>query len=336
MIDQNRRRHLTACCSGGFKTAAAVLLISLTGSALAQNFPLRPIRMVVPFPAGGATDIIARILTQRVAQSLGQPIVIDNKPGAGGTIGSDVVAKAPADGYTLLMATSSTHSIAPVLSSKIPYDAVKDFAAVALVGEAPSVLVVGSQSAINDIPSLVKMLKSNPGKYNFGSSGIGTYPHLAAEMFKWRAGNLYVVHIPYRGTGLVIPDLVSGQITFLMDSIVSAQTHIRDGKVRALAVSGSRRSDSLPSVPTFTELGIGGMEISNWFGVFAPAGIPEAIVTRLNQEFNQATQNAEIGERLSKLGAHPRAATPASFAKLYRDESLGWQAVIKRAGIQAE
>ena len=315
------------------------LAVLLSGAALpvwAQAYPARPIRMVVPFPAGGATDIIARILTQKIAQAIGQTIIIDNKPGAGGTLGSDMVAKAPPDGYTLLMATSSTHSIAPALNSKMPYDAFKDFAPVALVGEAPSVLVVSAQSAATDCPSLVNMLKSNPGKFNFGSSGIGTYPHLSAEMFKWRAGNLYVVHIPYRGTGLVIPDLVSGQITFLMDSIVSAQTHLRDGKIRALAVSGARRSESLPTVPTFSELGISGMEISNWFGVFAPAGTPEPIVSRLNQEFGQAVRSADMIDRLGKLGANPRSATPAEFARIYRDESQSWQALIKRAGIKVE
>ena len=331
------RRHCLAVLFSGASRGAAASLGLVTGTAaLAQTFPARPIRMVVPFPAGGATDIIARILCQRVSQALGQQIIIDNKPGAGGTIGSDIVAKAAPDGYTLLTATSSTHSIAPVLNSKIPYNAFKDFAAVALVGEAPSVLVVGAGSTARDARELVSMLKSNPGKFNFGSSGIGTYPHLAAEMFKWRAGGLFVVHIPYRGTGLVIPDLVAGQIAFLMDSIVSAQTHIRDGKVRALAVSGARRSDSLPSVPTFAELGISGMDISNWFGVFAPAGTPDAVVSRLNQEFSQATRSPDIVERLAKLGAEPRSASTTEFAKLYRDESVAWQTLIKRAGIQPE
>lgn len=314
----------------------ASLLSAQPLQALAQGYPTKVIRMVVPFPAGGATDILARLLAQRLTTSLGQQVIVDNRPGAGGTIGSDFVAKAPADGYTILMGTSSTHSIAPLLNSKIPYDAFKDFAAVAWVADAPSVLVVGASQPAQTATQLVSTLKSSPGKFNYGSSGIGTYPHLAGEMFKWRAGNLFVVHIPYRGTGLVIPDLVAGQITFLMDSIVSAQSHIRDGKVRALAVSGGKRSSSLPQVPTFAELGISGMEISNWFGVFAPAGTPEAVITRLNQELARAVQSPEISDRFQKLGAEPRSAAPAEFAKLYRAESDNWRAVIKRAGIQAE
>lgn len=324
----SRRRNLAALFS----------LASLNlGTARAQaTYPTRPIRLVVPFPAGGATDILSRLVASRLAAQLGQSVIIDNRPGAGGTIGSDSVAKAAADGYTLLMGTSSTHSISPLLNSKIPYDANKDFAAVAVVAEAPSVLVVSGRSPWQNARELISTLKSQPGRHNFGSSGIGTYPHLAAEMFKWRAGNLYVVHIPYRGTGLVIPDLVSGQIAFLMDSIVSAQSHIRDGKIRALAVSGERRSASLPQVPTFGELGVSGMNISNWFGVFAPASTPEPVISRLNQELNRVVQSTDIAERFEKLGAEPRSATPAAFAKLYRDESDGWRALIQRAGIKAE
>lgn len=290
--------------------------------------------MVVPFPAGGATDIIARLLAQRLTATLGQQVVIDNKPGAGGTIGSDLVAKAAPDGHTILMGTSSTHSIAPLLNNRMPYDAFRDFVAVGIVAEAPSVLVVGGQSPARDARELIATLKANPGRYNFGSSGIGTYPHLAAEMLKWRAGNLFVVHIPYRGTGLVIPDLVSGQIAFLMDSIVSAQSHIRDGKIRALAVSGAKRSTSLPQIPTFAELGVQGMNISNWFGVFAPAGTPDSVVSRLNQELAKAVQSSDIIERFDRLGAEPRSASPSAFSKLYKDESEAWRALIKRAGIQ--
>ncbi|MBP7668534.1 MAG: tripartite tricarboxylate transporter substrate binding protein, partial [Burkholderiaceae bacterium] len=199
-------------------------LATLPLSAAAQAWPAKPLRLVIPFPAGGATDIVGRLLAQKLGAALGQQVVIDNKPGAGGTIGADLVAKAPADGHTLLLATSSTHSIGPALNPKMPYDAFKDFAPIAHVANAPSVLVVGAGFPKGNALDLIKMLKANPGKYNFGSSGIGTYPHLSAEMFKWRAGGLFVVHIPYRGTGLVVTDLIAGQITFLMDSIVSAQT----------------------------------------------------------------------------------------------------------------
>ncbi len=294
-------------------------LATLPLSAAAQAWPAKPLRLVIPFPAGGATDIVGRLLAQKLGAALGQQVVIDNKPGAGGTIGADLVAKAPADGHTLLLATSSTHSIGPALNPKMPYDAFKDFAPIAHVANAPSVLVVGAGFPKGNALDLIKMLKANPGKYNFGSSGIGTYPHLSAEMFKWRAGGLFVVHIPYRGTGLVVTDLIAGQITFLMDSIVSAQTHIKDGRVRALAVTGAQRSGSLPDVPTFTELGVPGLAFSNWFGFFAPAGTPADVVQRANRELNTLMRAPDVADRLRQLGADPVTGTPEAFAKVIRD-----------------
>jgi tripartite-type tricarboxylate transporter receptor subunit TctC len=325
----NRMKNLLRC-------ALLAALVTPLG-ALAQSWPTaKPIRLVIPFPAGGATDIVGRTIAQKLSASIGQQIVIDNKPGAGGTIGADLVAKAPAYGYTILMATSSTHSVGPALSAKMPYDAFRDFAPVVHVANAPSVLVVGRNFPASTAQELVALLKRSPGKYNFGSSGIGTYPHLSAEMFKWRAGGLFVVHIPYRGTGLVITDLVAGQIAFLMDSIVSAQPHIADGKVKPLAVSGSRRSISAPTVPTFAEAGIPGMDFSNWFGVFAPAGTPADIVQRLNRELNAALRSPEVAERLQRAGAEPVGGTPEQFTKVYRDEFENWKAVIQRAGIKGE
>ncbi|MBL8347139.1 MAG: tripartite tricarboxylate transporter substrate binding protein [Rubrivivax sp.] len=305
-------------------------------AAWAQAWPARPIRLVIPFPAGGATDIIGRLLGQKLAAALGQQVVVDNKPGAGGSLGADIVAKAPADGYTIGLSTSSTHSIGPALNPKLPYDAFKDFAPIAHVATAPSVLVVGRDFPAATAQELIALLKTNPGKYNFGSSGIGTYPHLAAEMFKWRAGGLFVVHIPYRGTGLVITDLVAGQIAFLMDSIVSAQPHIKDGKVRPLAVSGARRSGSLPQVPTFGEVGVPNMELSNWFGFFAPPGTPAEVVQRLNRELNTIVRSPDVVERLAFVGAEPGGGTPEQFAKLYRDEHESWKSLIQRANIKAD
>jgi tripartite-type tricarboxylate transporter receptor subunit TctC len=305
-------------------------------TAMAQAWPSKPVRLVIPFPAGGATDIIGRVVAQKLSTALGQQVIIDNKPGAGGTIGSDLVAKAAPDGYTILLATSSTHSIGPALNPKMPYDAVKDFSPVAHIANAPSVLVVGQSFPATTAPELAALLKKNPGKYNFGSSGIGTYPHLAAEMFKWRAGGLFVVHIPYRGTGLVITDLVAGQIAFLMDSIVSAQPHIKAGRVRPLAVSGTKRSSTLPNVPTFDEAGIPGMTFSNWFGVFAPPGTPPEIVQRLNRELNAVVRSPDVIDQLEKTGAEPTSGTPEQFAKVYRDENTNWKAVIQRANIKAE
>lgn len=321
------------------RSAVATLVVALGMplAALAQVWPAaKPVRMVIPFPAGGATDIIGRAVAQRLSSALGQQVVVDNKPGAGGTIGADLVAKASPDGYTILMSTSSTHSIGPALNPKIPYDAFKDFVAVAHVANAPSVLVVGQSFPARSAKELIALLKANPGKYNFGSSGIGTYPHLSAEMFKWRAGGLFVVHIPYRGTGLVITDLVAGQIGFLMDSIVSAQSHIKDGKVRALAVSGTKRSSSLPDVPTFGEVGVSGMDFSNWFGVLVPAGTPGEIVQRLHREVNAAVASNEVAELLRRSGADPAGGTSEQFARIIRDEHESWKAVIQRANIRSE
>ena len=292
--------------------------------------------MVIPFPAGGATDIIGRTVAQKLGAALGQQVVVDNKPGAGGTIGADMVAKAAPDGYTILMATSSTHSIGPALNAKMPYDAFRDFAPVAHVANAPSVLVVGQGSEATTAKDLIALIKKNPGKYNFGSSGIGTYPHLSAEMFKWRAGGLFVVHIPYRGTGLVVTDLIAGQIGFLMDSVVSAQPHIGAGRVRPLAVTGARRSASLPGVPTFAEVGVPGMDFSNWFGLFAPAGTPPEIVQRLNREINALLRAPDMIDRLEKTGAEAAGGTAEQFTKTYRDEYENWKVVIKRANIKAE
>ncbi len=309
---------------------------AVPAAALAQAWPSKPVRMVIPFPAGGATDIVGRTIATRLSAALGQQVIVENKPGAGGTIGADAVAKAPPDGYTILMATSSTHSIGPAVNPKMPYDAFRDFAPVAHVANAPSVLIVGHGFPARTAQELIALLRQNPGRYNFGSSGIGTYPHLSAELFKWRAGGLFVVHIPYRGTGLVITDLVAGQIAFLMDSVVSAQPHIRDGKVRALAVTGTKRSASLPTVPTFAEVGVPGMDGSNWFGVFAPAGTPPEIVQRLNRELNAALRAPDVLERLERSGAEPAGGTPEQFAKTYRDEYENWKAVIKRANIKPE
>jgi tripartite-type tricarboxylate transporter receptor subunit TctC len=315
--------------------------ISLTAtSVLAQGsgaaYPNKTIKLVIPFPAGGATDILGRTLALKLSTALGQQVIVENKPGAGGTIGADSVAKATPDGYTILMATSSTHSIAPAINPKMPYDALNDFAPIAHFANAPSVMIVGNSFPAQSVQEAVTLFKSNPGKYNFGSSGIGTYPHLVAELFKWRAGGLFVVHIPYRGTGLVITDLVAGQIGYLMDSIVSAQPHIKDGKVRPLAVSGKARSKSLPNVPTFTEAGVPGLELSNWFGVFAPANTPRAIVDRLNKEINAIAKQSDVVERLERAGAEPASGTPEQFSKVVKDELDGWKAVIKRANIKPE
>ena len=327
------RRRAILLSTGALVAAHA----ALPRAAAAQSgWPTRPVRLVVPFPAGGATDIVARIAAQRLSTSLGQQVVVENRPGAGGTIGADAVAKAAPDGHVLLLSTSSTHSIGPAVNPRLPYDAFRDFVPVAQIANAPSVLVVGSAFPSGDARALIAAIKSAPGKHNYGSSGIGTYPHLMAELLKWRAGGLFAVHIPYRGTGLVVPDLVAGQITFLMDSVVSAQPHLRDGKVRALAVSGAKRSSALAAVPTFAEIGVPGMEISNWFGLLAPTGTPAEAVQRVNREVAAMLRQPDVLERLQTAGAEPATGTPDQFGKVYRDEYESWKAVIARAGIKPE
>lgn len=319
-----------------FGTSVSLTSTSVLAQGSGAAYPSKTIKLVIPFPAGGATDILGRTLALKLSTALGQQVIVENKPGAGGTIGADSVAKATPDGYTILMATSSTHSIAPAINPKMPYDALNDFAPIALFANAPSVMIVGNSFPAKSVQEAVSLFKNNPGKYNFGSSGIGTYPHLVAELFKWRAGGLFVVHIPYRGTGLVITDLVAGQIGYLMDSIVSAQPYIKDGKVRPLAVSGKARSKSLPNVPTFAEAGVPGLELSNWFGVFAPANTPRTIVDRLNKEINAIAKQSDVVERLERAGAEPASGTPEQFSKVIKDELDGWKAVIKRANIKPE
>jgi tripartite-type tricarboxylate transporter receptor subunit TctC len=318
---------------------------SMTGATLgslpmavrAQSWPARPIRLVIPFPPGGATDVIGRILAQRLGTQLGQQVLVENRPGAGGTLGSDAVAKSAPDGYTLLLATGSTHSVGPALTpGKLPYNAFRDFTPIVHVANAPSVLVVGRDFPARTLQEAIALMKAAPGRYNFGSSGIGTYPHLGAELFKWRAGGLYVVHIPYRGTQLVIGDLVSGQVAFLVDSVVSAQPNIRDGRVRALAVTGLKRAPQLPTVPTFAEAGVQGMGLANWFGLFGPAGLPREVADTLRREVNAALKAPDLIERFDKIGAEAVGGSAEQFLKTYTEEYETWKAVIARAGIKPE
>lgn len=323
----------------------AILAATLTFNASAQTsapssaaaaYPSRPVTLVIPFPAGGATDVLGRALAVKLGAALGQTVVVENRTGAGGSVGASSVAKAAPDGYTLLMATSSTHSIGPAINPKIPYDAFKDFAPIAQVATAANVLLVSTTVPVTTAKAFADLLKANPGKYNFGSSGIGTIPHLTAELFKAQAGNVFAVHIPYRGTGLVIPDLIAGQVHFLMDSLVTAAPLVRDGKLRALAVTGAQRGSTLPDVPTFTEAGIPGMDASTWFGLFAPAGTDAGIVKRISELMGQIVRSSDVTAQLSKLGADPVASTPEQFAQRVRGDYEQWSATIKRANIKLE
>jgi tripartite-type tricarboxylate transporter receptor subunit TctC len=306
-----------------------------TPAAQAQTYPAKPIRLVIPFPPGGATDIIGRILAQKLGPVLGQAIVVDNKPGAGGAIGTDVVAKAPPDGYTILIATSSTHSVGPALGAKLPYDAVKDFAPIIHLADAPHVLVVSSTLPFKSVGELIAAARAKPGSLNYASSGVGTIVQLTAEEFKLDA-KLDIAHIPYKGTALAFSDLATGQVAMMFDSIVSVQPGLQSGKVRALGVTSARRSPLMPGVPTMVEAGVAGFVSDAYFGLWAPAGTRAAIVARLNTETNKILLTAEMKEQLARQGAVAVGGTPQDFTKHISGETAKWTRVVKQAGIKPE
>ncbi|WP_374668693.1 Bug family tripartite tricarboxylate transporter substrate binding protein [Ramlibacter sp.] len=315
------------------RTSLLALSAVLAAPAWSQAFPTKPLRLVVPFPAGGATDIFARALSQKLGERLGTTIVVDNKPGAGGTIGSDLAAKAPPDGYTLLLATSSTHSIGPSFG-KVPYDAVADFTPIAHVGNAPSLMLVPNSSPAKTVKEWVDYARRNPGKLNYASSGNGTVVHLGTEYFKAQAG-LYLVHIPYRGTALAIPDLVSGKLDLLFDSLPSGLPHVKEGRLRALGVTSAKRSPLLPDLPAVAE-SVPGYETVTWFGLYGPRGLPADIVQRINTAVNQALQDADVKERLARLGIEPAGGTPQQFAAMTDTDRARWKKIITDRRITAD
>ena len=305
--------------------AACIFVLPLT--AFAQTYPTKPIRLVVPFPPAGATDILSRELARQLSDRLKQQVIVDNRPGAGGTLGSDVVAKSAPDGYTIQMATSSTHSIGPSLNPKIPYNAQNDFTPVAHVANSVNVLLIAPNVKANNVSELTALLKANPAQFNYGSSGNGTIVHLTGELFKSMTGT-YVVHIPYRGTALVIPDMMSGQIHMLFDNIASAMPHLKDGKLRAIAVTSTTRSPLLPALPPVSD-SVPGFESVTWFGVFGPRGMPADVTQKLNAEINAVLKSPEFLERLRVLGYDAGGGTPADFAKVVATDTAKWAKLIK-------
>ena len=307
-----------------------------TSTGSGQAWPAKPIRLVVPFPAGGATDLLARAIAQGVGNAFGQPLVVDNRPGAGGTLGSAEVAKAPADGHTLLMCTSSTHSIAPHLNANLPYNAQDDFTPLAQVANATNIVLVPNSLPVVSIKELIAYAKARPGQLNYASSGNGTIVNLTAEAFKAQAG-VFIVHIPYRGTALAIPDLVSGKVHLLFDSIVSGLPHVKDGKLKALAITSARRSALVPDLPTVAESGLPGFESTTWFGVYGPKGLNADIVGRVAGEMQRALQRPDVAERLARLGAEPVLdSSPGKFAAMVKADSARWAALIRERKITAE
>lgn len=312
--------------------AAALALGAAMPAALAQSS--KPIRLVVPFPAGGATDLFARTLSQKMGERLGTSIVIDNKPGAGGSLGSDMAAKAAADGQTLLFTTTSTHSIGPAIGAKLPYDTVRDFTPIAHVGNAPSIMLVPNSSPAKTVKEWIEYAKRNPGKLNYASSGNGTIVQLTAELFKAQAG-VFVTHIPYKGTGLAIPDLVAGQLDVLFDSLPTGMPHVRDGRLRALAVTTLKRTPLAPDLPPVADT-LPGFESSTWFGLYGPKGLPAEVVNRVNTAANQALSDPEVRAKLTTLGIEPVTSTPAQFAKMVADDQAKWKRIIAERKIVNE
>lgn len=312
--------------------AAALALGAAMPAALAQSS--KPIRLVVPFPAGGATDLFARTLSQKMGERLGTSIVIDNKPGAGGSLGSDMAAKATADGQTLLFTTTSTHSIGPAIGAKLPYDTVRDFTPIAHVGNAPSIMLVPNSSPAKTVKEWIEYAKRNPGKLNYASSGNGTIVQLTAELFKAQAG-VFVTHIPYKGTGLAIPDLVAGQLDVLFDSLSTGMPHVRDGRLRALAVTTLKRTPLAPDLPPVADT-LPGFESNTWFGLYGPKGLPAEVVNRVNTAANQALSDPEVRAKLTTLGIEPVTSTPAQFAKMVADDQAKWKRIIAERKIVNE
>jgi tripartite-type tricarboxylate transporter receptor subunit TctC len=311
--------------------AFALLVFSTLAAA---QYPNRAVKLIVPFPPAGATDVVGRIVAAKLGERLGQAVVVDNKPGAGGSIGSDLAAKSPADGYTLLIATSSTHSIGPVLQ-KLPYDPIRDFAPITHVANVPNVLVVSPTLPVASVQELVALAKAKPGQLNFASSGIGTIVHLNAELFKLISGT-DIVHVPYKGTALSIPDVASGNVAMLFDSLASVMPHIKSGKVKPLAVNAAKRQALLPDVPTLAEAGMPQFDRYTWFGMFAPAGTPPEIVSRLQKEIVAALQAPDLLERFSNVGAEAVGSTPEQFVERIRSDATRWSEVIRKADVKVQ
>jgi tripartite-type tricarboxylate transporter receptor subunit TctC len=319
-----------------FHAMASIAIASFAAFAHAQTtYPSKSIRLVVPFPAGGTTDILARAVAQRLTETMGQSVVVDNRAGAGGNIGADLVAKAPPDGYTLLMGTVGTHAINASLYAKMPYDHARDFAPIILVAGVPNVLVVNPALPVNSVQELIAYGKANPGKLNFASSGNGTSIHLSAELFKTMTG-VQMAHVPYKGSAPALVDLIGGQVQLMFDNLPSALPQIKAGKLKALAVTSAQRSTVLPDVPTVAESGLPGFEASSWFGLLAPAGTPKDIIAKLNGEVVKWLATPEAKERLATQGAIPAGLSPDDFTRHIAAETVKWQKVVKDSGAKVD
>jgi tripartite-type tricarboxylate transporter receptor subunit TctC len=316
------------------RTLIACIALACSSLALAQSdYPNRPVRLIVTVPPGGAADFIARLVGGKVSEALGQPVLVENRGGAGGTIAADAVAKAAPDGYTLLQNSITTHGVGPHLYSKLPYDPVKDFAPVSGLALLPLVMAVNADLPFKSIDDVIAASKK--GGVNFASSGNGGAPHMAAELFNSVTGAT-LTHVPYKGSGPAVADLVGGRVHVMFDAPPSLIAHIRAGKLRVLAAASARRNRLLPDVPTFAELGQPKVAVSLWYGLLAPAGTPAAIINRLNTEVSKALESADVRDRLLAQGAEPMPGSPQAFAGFMRDEMTKWAPVVKQAGVRLD
>ena len=315
--------------------AAAVLSVAAVGAAQAQSYPNKPVRLIVPYPAGGTTDIIARVAAQQLSERLKQPFVVENKAGANGAIGSVEVARAPADGYTLLMGTASTHGINSAVYKSLPYDAVKDFAPVTIVASTPNIIAVHPSVPAKNLQELLALTKAQPGKLNYGSTSLGGSPHMSAELLKMMAG-VDMVHVPYKGAAPMLTDLMGGQVQVGFDNLPSTINFVRSGRVRAIAVTTPQRWPGAPDIPTVAESGLPGYEVSGWFGLLAPAGTPPAVLATIQQALAEAVKQPDINKQMLELGAQPVANTPDAFAKLVQADVAKWRDVVKTTGVKLD
>lgn len=317
-----------------FIVTALVAGVAAVGAAAAQGYPTKAVTIVVPFPPGGTTDVLARTIAQKINEDWGQPVIVENKPGAGATIGAAQVAKAPADGYTLLMGAVH-HAIATSVYPKLPYDFQRDFAPVTIVAMVPNVLTVNPGVPAQSVKELIAWGKANPGRLSYGSNGQGTGQHLIGEQFAAMSG-LDLLHVPYKGSGPLTTDLIAGQVSMSFDTITPVLPHIKAGKLRALAVTTAKRSAALPEVPTLAESGLAGFDQGTWFGLLAPAGTPKEIVAKLNAEVVKILRMPEVQKRFAEIGAEPVGNSPEAMAAIIRSDTENYAAVVKKANIRIE
>jgi len=316
------------------RSLGAVVLALFACAATAQVYPTKPVKLIIPFPPGGSNDIVGRMSAAQLGERLGQQVVVDNRGGAGGTIGTEIAAKSPPDGYTLLL-ISTAYAFNTSIYKKLPYDPATAFVPVAMLATGPAVLVVNPALPVNSVKELITLAKEKPGQLNNATAGVGSFQHLASELFRLEAG-IDLTHVPYKGGGPAMMDLIAGQAQVSVGSLIQMLPHIRSGKLKALGTTGAKRSPALPDVPTVAEAGLPGYEATNWWGILAPAGTPPAIVDRLNKELATIALSAEAKKRFEAEGAEAAQMSPPEFGKFVADETAKWARVVKEAGISAE